>query len=97
LPVLNQLGEQYAEQGVTVLALNVDGSEAGYQKFIQSNDYTHLQWARDGSGAIREAYRVRGLPTTYVIDGEGVVRNAFVGYGDEIQEALTTEVESLLE
>ena len=97
MPVLNQLGEQYAEQGVTVLALNVDGSEASYQEFIQSNDYPHLQWARDGSGAIREAYRVSGLPTTYIIDGEGIVRHAHVGYGGRTQEALTTEVESLLE
>jgi len=85
------------EHGVLVLAMNVDGGEAGYQEFIQSNPYPHLHWARDGSGAIREAYRVRGLPTTYIVDGEGTVRYAQVGYGGKMQEALTREVDSLLE
>jgi hypothetical protein len=97
LPVLNQLGEQYSERGVLVLAMNIDGGEKGYQEFIQGNPYPYLHWARDGSGAIRKVYFVRAVPTTYIVDGEGTVRYAQVGYGSGVQEALAQELEALLE
>jgi len=97
LPVLDQLGEQYSEHGVLVLAMNVDGGERGYKEFIQANSYPYLHWARDGSGAIGEAYYVRAVPTTYIVDGAGTVRYAHVGYGSGMQKVLAQELDSLLE
>jgi Redoxin len=97
LPVLNQLAEQYSERGVLVLAMNIDGGERGYKEFIRSNPYPYLHWARDGSGAIRKAYSVGGVPTTYIVDGEGIVRYAQVGYGSGMQEVLAQELDALFE
>ena len=77
--------------------MNIDGGERGYKEFIQSNPYPHLHWARDGTGAIREAYYVRAVPTTYIVDGEGTVRYAHVGYGSNMQEVLAQELDTLLE
>ena len=97
MPVLNLLAEQYSERGVLVLALNIDGGESGYKEFIEGNPYPHLRWARDGSGAIRDAYGVRAVPTTFIVDGEGIVRYAQVGYGSGMQEVLAQELDALLE
>jgi len=97
LPVLNQLGEQYSERGVLVLAMNIDGGEREYKEFIQSNSYPYLHWARDGSGAVREAYYVRGIPATFIVDGEGIVRYAQVGYGSGMEDVLAHKLDSLLE
>lgn len=94
---MNQLGEQYGGRGVFVLAMNIEGGESSYKEFIRSNSYPYLHWARDGAGAIRDAYSVRGVPTTYIVDGEGIVRYAQVGYGSGMQEVLARELDSLLE
>ncbi len=97
MPVLDKLGELHAARGVAVLALNIDADEQTYQQYVDSNQYSYVRLARDGAGTIREAYRVRGVPTTYVVDDAGIIQYVHVGYGSEIEEALAEEVASLVE
>ena len=94
---MEQLGARYAKQGLVILAVNIGDSKDKYQEFIKSHRYSHLQWARDSSGEISDMYQVRGIPLTYVLDQEGVVRYAHVGYGDEMAMTLAEEIGSLLE
>jgi hypothetical protein len=94
---LDKLGQDYAAQGLVVLAMNVEGSQRSYQKFIEENPYSHLQWARDTSGEIAELYLVHGVPTTYILDTEGVIQHAHVGYGSGMEGLFAQEIEGLLE
>jgi len=50
----------------------------------------------DPSNSIGEKFQVEGLPTLVVLDGEGVVRSAHVGFSPDIREKLTGEIEALL-
>jgi hypothetical protein len=34
---------------------------------------------RDESGDVQNLYQVRGMPTTYFVDGEGIVRAVWAG------------------
>lgn len=42
-------------------------------------------------------YHVSGTPTTYLIDGSGVIQMSQVGYGDGVESYLRAEIERLLE
>jgi hypothetical protein len=97
LPVLEQIGARYSKEDLFILAVNTGENQSHYRDFIRSRRYIHVQWARDGSGEIIDMYRVRGIPLTYVLDRDGVIRYVHVGYGDETATALREEVGSLLE
>jgi peroxiredoxin len=97
LPVLNALGERYAKQGVVILAINVDKSAEGYGRWAESNVHTYMTLAWDTSGEIGELYQVRAVPTTYVLDQEGVIQHAHVGWGRSTEKTLAREIEALLD
>jgi len=97
LPVLNRIGAKYARQGLVVLAINIGESQGKYQEFIDDSRYANLQWARDSSGKITDRYKVRGIPVTYILDEEGVIRYAHVGYGDKMAATLEQGIDALLE
>ena len=96
MPVLNDLAREYGNKPVVVLAINVEGSATSYREFIREHDYPYLQWARDSSGQIARDYRVRGIPLTYILDDQGVVRHVHVGYGSGLGKTLAREIEALL-
>jgi thiol-disulfide isomerase/thioredoxin len=80
VPVLNELQETYAEQGLEVVAIAVDPRESveKIEKFVDEKDvtYTVLKGAKDTG----RRYQVRGIPTTYLIGRNGQQLQKFVGY-----------------
>ena len=79
---------------VVLLGVNLDRSEAEARSYVNSKDYSDLvalygslSEARD----VARAYGVRGIPRTFLIDREGIVR--FAGHPDLLSRNL---VESLL-
>jgi hypothetical protein len=51
----------------------------------------------DESSTTRTPYRAGGTPTTYLVDGAGVIQWSQVGYGEGTEGVFRTEVEELLE
>jgi hypothetical protein len=94
---LDALGSEYGERGLVVLAVNVGQPETRYRAFIEDNDYEHLTWIRDARGEAVRRYRVRSLPTAYLVDGEGVIRRVLVGYRKDVKRILAEEIEALLQ
>ena len=96
MPALNRLGARYAEHGLVILAINVGESRSKYEDYVHSQGYANLHWGRDGSREVVRLYKVRGIPATYILDQEGVIRAAHIGYGASMEEAFAQEIESLL-
>jgi peroxiredoxin len=82
---------------LAVLAVNVEGSAKRHERFIQSNEYSYLQWARDTSRQVARDYRVSGVPTTYILDDQGIVQHVHIGWGAQYKKLLVREIDSLLE
>ena len=94
---MNGIRRKYAGRGVSVIAVNIGENKDTYQDFVQSHQYEYVRWARDSSGEIAEMYKVRGIPTTYVVDQGGFIRYAHVGYGEGVKRSLEGEIETLLD
>jgi thiol-disulfide isomerase/thioredoxin len=71
-----------AAKNLVVCAVNVRESADDVNKFLQDNHYT-FRVALDSSGSTGSSYKVTGIPTTVIIGADGVVKNVFVGFGDD--------------
>jgi thiol-disulfide isomerase/thioredoxin len=64
--------------------IGVDWSDAlgGARSFIRGHSWTFPN-VRDGEGTVGNAYRLPGLPTTFVVDAHGRIRAMLRGPQDE--------------
>ena len=96
MPVLNDLAQKYAKDNVIVLAINVEGSAQKYREYVSKHRYDALWSARDSSGEIARDYRVRGIPLTYILDTQGLIRHVHVGYGSGLGDAISSGRNSVI-
>lgn len=88
LPALNQLKDQFKGFPVQFLAVSIDVVEEDAWDFLSrySVDYPVVI---DTDGEIAKLFEVNGMPSGFLVDAEGLVREVHVGYkrGDEIRLA----------
>ncbi|AQQ53656.1 thiol-disulfide oxidoreductase ResA [Planococcus lenghuensis] len=72
MPAINSQYEVFKDQGVNVLAVNIDQSEFEVQSYADRYGMT-FPVAIDESKSVMEAYSVVPLPTTVLINSEGIV------------------------
>ena len=70
------------EKGLTVLAINAGQDKKTIDAFIKKIGVTYPALL-DENSTIARSYGVVGLPTTFFIDGKGIVRGKIVGEADE--------------
>jgi thiol-disulfide isomerase/thioredoxin len=92
-PLLNDMRNQLHEQGFEVLAVNVDEFEKDALAFLEELpvDYAVV---RDSEGVSPASFGVLGMPTGFLIDREGRIREVHQGFrksdADRIREAATS-------
>lgn len=81
IPELNKLYDQYRDKGLVVVGLSVDENPADVLEFQRSMPmrYPSGMFNRGLASRIGEP---SSIPTTLLIDRNGVVRRTFVGYVD---------------
>ena len=89
---LERLQKSHGEKGVVVIGIS-DEDQADVELFLTKNPLEYTI-ALDRDRATSRSYMVNALPTVYVIDGTGVVREIFIGGGHH--NALVDTVERLL-
>lgn len=101
LPALNNVYQELRDQGVDIIAVSVDVVEEDALDFLKKYPVNYPVLL-DSEGDIAKAYGVDGMPSGYLIDQKGVIRDVHIGFrrGDEakirqrIMEILTTEPSS---
>ena len=90
-PLYNELYHRYKDQGLEVVAVNVDNSvEDGLDFLIDTPlDFTI---PIDTEGDVLVDFDVVGMPTSYLIDSEGIVRMVHVGFRDGDIEIIETAI-----
>ncbi len=84
MPILDRLHERYEDTGFAVWGVNVEGEEAPAQKLVDKTKVTFPVLIDEGQ-AVSELYDLEAMPSTVVVDRDGVVRYIHRGYkpGDE--------------
>lgn len=94
-PLLNDMRNQLHEQGFEVLAVNVDEFEKDALAFLDELpvDYAVV---RDSEGVTPASFGVLGMPTGFLIDREGRIREVHQGFRKSDAARIREAVSSLL-
>lgn len=93
-PTLNGWHDRYQAQGVTVLGVTNDPVEVASRTASQVGIGYPL--ASDGDGDMLRAYRAFALPTLFVIDKQGNVRDVLIGYSTPRLREIEALVQKLI-
>lgn len=79
MPALDRLYERYKDNGLVVVGVNVDQNVGNARRFLRRTRVSFPQ-VHDASHSLADRYSPPTMPSTYVIDRQGVVRHVHAGY-----------------
>lgn len=84
MPLLERIHQRYQDTGFAVLGVNVEGEASAARKITDKTKVT-FPVLIDAGQKVSEEYEVEAMPSTVVVDRDGVVRYIHRGYkpGDE--------------
>jgi thiol-disulfide isomerase/thioredoxin len=94
-PQLEHLHNELNSQGFEVFAISVDDATADARQFLSEVPVSYLV-VHDPQGVTPEAYGILGMPTGYLIDRQGVVREIHQGFRKSDGAKLRTAIVELL-
>jgi thiol-disulfide isomerase/thioredoxin len=93
-PRLSAWQDRYGAQGLTVIGITMDSPEVALQASVEMGmDYAVLS---DPDGETTRQYKAFSLPTLFVIDRAGKIRDATVGYSSAGLEKTEATLRGLL-
>jgi cytochrome c biogenesis protein CcmG/thiol:disulfide interchange protein DsbE len=93
--VLERLHQTYGSQGLTVIGVSQDRDIANARQFL-SRTRVSFQNVHDAQHQVAGRYRPARMPSSYVIDRNGVVRHVHGGFRASDAAVLEREVRALL-
>ncbi len=78
MPYLQQTYDEWTGRGLALLTIDVGESPSTVRSYLQSNNLS-LPVLLDIRGSVRDKYGVRGYPTTFFIDEDGIIKDIKIG------------------
>ena len=97
LPSLQALQEDFADQGLRVVAVSVDARAAApdVRRFVEEQGLRMLV-LHDPEDRITQSFRLTGVPHTFLIDREGTIVRRWVGEIDAASDEVRGPVRRVL-
>jgi cytochrome c biogenesis protein CcmG/thiol:disulfide interchange protein DsbE len=85
LPLLEALASRLRSKGVAVLAVSVDEERENAVGFLKAHGaaWTTLSFAHDPGGRFADRLKVPKMPSSYIVDRAGIIRQVNSGYERE--------------
>ena len=93
-PTLDEWHRHYLGRGAQVVGITVDSPKTGLE--VARRAQMGYVLGSDPDAEITRKYMASQIPTLFIIDQNGIVRDAVVGYSAERLEAAHALVEQLL-
>lgn len=95
IPVLRDLARKYQNAPFVLISISVDRDAGAWRDALVSERMTWPQY-RDVGGVIADKYRVEAVPTTALIDGDGIIRDWIEGSRSGYSSKLDSEIQKWL-
>ena len=89
MPLLDDMAMRLRKKGVEIIAVSVDEDKQSAQTFLSSRESWSLTVAHDPKGKLPEVLQPSKMPTSYVVDSEGIIR--YINEGFERKDLKTIE------
>jgi peroxiredoxin len=96
LPAWDKVAVKYKAKGVVVIAMNIDKDLAKGKAFMAKAKLKAMRAVYEPEGASVESFEPPTMPTTYIIDGNGIVRHVHTGYRSGDEKGLAKQLDKLL-
>ena len=94
-PWMNQMHNKFAARGFKVVAINVDQERALADKFLHDVP-VQFPVIYDREGKLAKQFKVKGMPSSYLIDSDGNIKSAHKGFFEKNTQQYEEEILSLL-
>lgn len=95
LPAIDSLQKEFAKDGFQVVAVNVDQDVRDARRFLSKRPVGYPS-VSDPKGLIPERFDVQTMPTSFLIDRDGVVQYVHKGFRRGDEEELRARIQSLV-
>ncbi|KGR75737.1 thiol-disulfide oxidoreductase ResA [Ureibacillus sinduriensis] len=91
-PIIDRKYQEYRNQGVQVLAVNIAESDFAVRNYIESKELT-FPVVIDKEKSVMNAYNIKPLPTTFLINPDGEIIKIITG---EMNETMVQQYMELI-
>jgi peroxiredoxin len=95
LPLYNGLRADFAASDFAILAVGLDEDTADARTFLREHPVKYVA-LQDPKGDVAQAFGLKGMPSSYLIDRQGIVRYAHAGFEPTDIDALKREITELV-
>jgi peroxiredoxin len=95
LKFYQKLHEEYYKKGLRIICISVDEDLEDLKNFLEDYNFTFII-AQDPKEKLKEKFKVKKLPTTYIIDKSTTIRKVMKGFHREHKSLIREELEKLL-
>lgn len=95
-PWMDEMHELYHEDGLTIIAISVDKKRELIEQFINRMEPAFII-AQDTTGKAAKSYKLRGMPSTYLINRKGELVMTHMGFRDSDKNKLESVIQSLID
>ena len=95
MPVLQKLYTKYKAKGLVVVGVSVDEEAGNVAPFIKKMKVT-FPIVHDAGHEVADRFKPPKMPSSYVVDRNGIVRHVHEGFHAKDAAALDAEVQALL-
>ncbi len=78
MPYIQEIYEEWSDKGLVILAVDIGESPSTVENFMQSYNLT-FPALLDINQAVALEYNIRGIPTTFLIDKDGIIQDKMIG------------------
>jgi len=94
-PWMNGLHAKHADDGLVILAVNVDQDRSLADAFMKKTP-AQFRVEYDSQGTLAKSFGVEAMPTSFLIGRDGKIHARHAGFRDKQREGREQEIEQLL-
>jgi thiol-disulfide isomerase/thioredoxin len=94
-PWMDELQREYSGKGFTIVAINVDHDGDAARQFLEQVPAS-FKIVYDPSGKIAQKYPLKGMPTSFLIGRDGVVRFEHDGFSNAHRDEYLAHINALI-
>ncbi len=96
MPFLEKIHTKYKDLGFSVIGVNIDEKTEDASGFLKKQPVT-FPILLDANKKVSEDYNIMAMPTTYIIDQDGVIRFVHHGYKPGWEVTYEEQIKELLQ
>jgi thiol-disulfide isomerase/thioredoxin len=94
-PWMNAIAARYAGEGLTIVGINVDKRREDAERFLRDTPAA-FTIAYDAQGTTPAAYAVAGMPSSYLVDRQGVIVDVEEGFHEARRAGVEARIRAAL-